>query len=107
MKLAWSAVLYIDKRDGSDYLCEPLKQLGLQAELVHLPFATLRLPAEVTMMHRVEVGIEFKKLDDLVTSLRRAGYKVISLPGMLGPQGAYDIGFLLVEVTGARIRLAC
>jgi len=96
----------IDKRDGSDYLCEPLKQLGLR-RISTSPFADLAFTGRGNDDAPIEVGIEFKKLDDLVTSLRSGRLQGHQLPGMLGPQVHMILASCSLKVTGARIRLAC
>lgn len=96
-------MLFVDYRDGSNYLAEPLEQLGLPVyrettgKLPTLPFGDISFEGRGNDDAPVQVGIEFKRFEDLVTSMRSGRLQGHQLPGMLGPQGAYHFGWLLIE----------
>lgn len=86
-------MLLVDQRIGSVDLAEPLRKLGLPVELRMLEFGDLawtgRGPAG-----DVRVGVELKKVGDLLNSLRSNRLPGHQLPGL---QQSYDYRYLLVE----------
>jgi ERCC4-type nuclease len=98
-------MLLIDSRIGSADLCEPLRDMGLPAELTTLPFGDCAFEGRGNDDKPVMVGVELKKLGDLVSSLRTGRLSGHQLPGLVGPDSAYGYSWLLVEGTyrpGAR-----
>lgn len=87
-------MLLVDYRDGSNYLIEPLKRLGLPAVETTLNAGDL---AFTSRDNRYSIGIEFKKLPDLASSLRTGRLSGEQLPKLLGPRGDFDIAWLLIE----------
>lgn len=90
-------MIYIDARVGSKDLVTPLTKMGLPVEKVHLDFADIAFTGKGPKGRALQIGIELKKLSDLVGSLRTGRLSGHQLPGLLGPQGAYDYAWLLVE----------
>jgi hypothetical protein len=83
------------------FLLEPLRAAGLPAAEARLDSADLAFEGRGAKGTTVSVGVEFKRLDskssDLVQSLRSGRLAGLQLPKMIGPHGAYDYAWLLVE----------
>lgn len=90
-------MIYVDQRIGSKDLEHPLRALGLPVELTHLEFADIAFHGRGEGDRPIAVGIELKKLGDLVSSLRTGRLSGHQVPGLVGPQGAYDYAWVLVE----------
>lgn len=90
-------MIFVDDRIGSNDLCEQLQKKGLAAELTRLEFGDVSFAGRGPDDLELNIGIELKKLPDLVQSIREGRLAGHQLPGMLGPHGAYDYGWLLVE----------
>lgn len=90
-------MIYVDARIGSKDLAGPLRSLGLPVELTHLDYGDIAFMGRGPKNAQVPVGIELKKLGDLVSSLRTGRLSGHQVPGLVGPQGAYDYAWLLVE----------
>jgi len=87
-------MILIDSRAGSKELVKPLAAMGLPVEETMLDYGDLAFLGRGENGKKVFVGIEHKKLPDLVQSLtndRLAGHQ---LPGMLG---MFDRCWLIVE----------
>lgn len=96
-----SMCLLVDSRIGSEDLATPLEKRGLP--VYRNPDGTLPMLDSADIAFEgarsgktFNVGIELKKLGDLVSSLR-TGRLGEQLARMVGPDGAYDYGFLLIE----------
>ncbi len=86
--------LYVDPRAGSKELTAPLTALGLPVEQKEMEFGDLCFVGRGVKGAPLSIGVEYKKLPDLVQSLandRLAGHQ---LPGMMQ---SYDRAYLLVE----------
>jgi ERCC4-type nuclease len=87
-------VILIDGATGSNELEVPLRRLGLPVEKAHLEFG------DVVFLGRGEggaplfIGIELKKISELVTSLRTARFQGHQL---LGLTRDFDRRYLLIE----------
>jgi len=94
-------VLLIDDRAGSADLLKPLLAAGLPAELTRLESADIAFIGKGPKGASIDIGIELKRLDsgstDLIQSLRSGRLAGHQLPKMVGPSGAFDYGWLLVE----------
>lgn len=87
-------MIYVDDRAGSNELIEPLLALDFPVEVTRLDFGDLAFMGRGVEGAPTFIGIEHKKLPDLVQSLmsdRLAGHQ---LPGMLG---LYDRSYLVIE----------
>jgi ERCC4-type nuclease len=94
-----TSMLLIDSRIGSADLAEPLAAMGLPVELTQLEFADVCFAGRGDNDTPVMVGIELKKLGDLVSSLRTGRLSGHQLPGLVGPDSIYEYAWLLVEGT--------
>ncbi len=83
-------MLLVDSRAGSQELVAPLKQLQLSVCETTLEFGDVAF----TSKDAGDVGIEFKKLEELVQSLRSGRLVGHQLIGM---RAAYDFCWLVVE----------
>lgn len=86
--------MYIDERAGSKDLISPLTDLGLPVKGDFLEFGDIAFVGRGEKGASVSIGIEHKKLNDLVQSLntdRLAGHQ---LPGLVIN---YDRAWLIVE----------
>jgi hypothetical protein len=87
-------MLLVDRATGSRELLEPLLALGLPAELESLAFGDLVFSGRGEGGAHLTVGIEYKKLPELVQSLRSKRFQGHQL---LGLTREYDRRYLLVE----------
>lgn len=87
-------MLLVDRATGSNELCDKLVALGLPAELEGLKFGDIAFVGRGEGGVPVAVGIEYKKLGELVTSLRTKRFQGHQLTGM---SRMYDRRYLLVE----------
>lgn len=69
----------------------------MPVEEVTLDFGDIAFTGRGNGGKPVEIGVEFKTLSELIGSLRTERLQGHQLPGMMGEDGAYDIGYLLVE----------
>jgi ERCC4-type nuclease len=87
-------VIFVDSRAGSNELIDPLTAAGLPVEVTTLDFGDVMFLGRGEQGAQLMVGVEHKKLPDLVQSLgddRLAGYQ---LPGLID---TYDRPYLLIE----------
>ena len=87
-------MIAVDYREGSKDLIEPLQALGLDAIETDLPFGDLAFTGRGNNDKPVEIGIEFKTLNELVQALRSGrlqGHQVV------GMSQAFDYRYLVVE----------
>ncbi len=89
--------LFVDSRVGSVDLLEPLRKAGLPVEATTLAFADFAFIGRGPLDKPLNIGIERKRLSDLVQSIRSGRLSGHQLPGLLGPQGAYEYAWLVVE----------
>ena len=93
-------MLFVDYREGSKELVAPLKAAGLPVEETDLgageqgPVADLAFTGRGEGGKSVEVGVEFKKVGELVASLRSERLQGEQLPAM---RRHYDFCWLLYE----------
>lgn len=87
-------MLLVDDRAGSQDLIKPLLALGLPVESTRLDFGDLMFLGRGEKGADIAVGIEHKKVADLVQSLNNARLQGHQLPGMLTN---YDRSWLVVE----------
>lgn len=87
-------MLLVDRRVGSNDLVAPLRKAGFPAELDDLEFADVAFAGKGTKGSDVILGIELKKLNDLVGSLRSGRLAGHQLPGL---RAQYDHAWLVVE----------
>lgn len=89
-------MLAIDNRAGSKDLLKPLLKMGLPAELMRLDSGDVAFIGRGAGGAPVHVGVEYKKLQELVQSLRTN-----RLNGQDGQaekmQKAFDVRYLLIE----------
>jgi len=86
-------MIHLDSRIGSKHLLAPLQALGLPAETTTLEYGDIAFGG-LGASGECAVGIEVKRLDDLVGSLSTKRFQVHQLPGLLA---AYQWPILLVE----------
>ena len=92
-------MLAVDYRAGSKELIKPL-QAVLGADLVEetdLKFGDVAFTGKGAGGAPLDIGIEYKKLGEMVTSIRDGRFSGHQLPGMLGKRGMYNHGWLLIE----------
>ena len=87
-------MILIDNRVGSADLAAPLKQMGLPVELTHLEYGDLAFEGKGEGGRALDIGIELKRLGDLVGSLRSGRLAGHQLPGL---RGCFDHIWLIVE----------
>ena len=93
-------MIIVDDRIGSADLAGPLRKMGVAVEVTRLEFGDLTFTGRGSKDYPVQVGIELKKVPDLLQSLRDGRLTGHQLPGMMDPnKGLYDYGWLLVEGT--------
>lgn len=91
-------MIVLDYRAGSGELEEPLSALGLDVHKTEtpdeLPFGDIAFEGRGEENKPVQIGIEFKKLEELVGSLRTNRLQGHQAPGM---QDSFDFRYLLIE----------
>lgn len=80
-------MILVDKRAGSVDLAEPLAKAGYDVELTTLAYGDLSFAGK----SGESVGIEYKKLGELITSIRDGRFASHQLPGLKD----YDFSWLL------------
>jgi ERCC4-type nuclease len=86
--------LLVDDRAGSHELVKPLRKLGLPVEETRLESADVMFEGRGEKGASVLIGIEYKKLGELVQALRTErlqGHQLLKM------QAAYDFNYLLIE----------
>lgn len=87
-------MIFVDDRVGSIDLVKPLQDSGLPVTQTRLHFADVAFTGKGPEHSTLEIGIELKKLNDLVGSLRSGRLSGHQLPGL---RQAYDRVWLLIE----------
>lgn len=88
-------MLIIDDRAGSKELYEPLRHAGFPARLGRLDFADVCFVGNGPD-GSVSIGVEYKKMEDLIQCTNDSRFLGHQLPGMLE---LYEMSFLLVQGT--------
>lgn len=88
-------MLYLDRRIGSEHLQSPLERLGIPVELITMNFADAAfLGHGAEGENSVSLGIEIKKIRDLLNSIQDGRLSGHQLPGLLR---SYDAVWLIIE----------
>ena len=87
-------MILVDARIGSIDLLKPLQRLGVPAESTHLEFGDVAFAGRGENGQEVMIGVELKRLGDLISSLRSGRLQGHQLPGLLR---AYDHSWLIIE----------
>lgn len=87
-------MIFVDYREGSKDLIEPLRKLGLEVEKTTLEFGDLMWEGRGEKGLPVLVGVEFKQLRELVQSLRSERLQGYQMKGM---RDTYKYSYLMVE----------
>ena len=87
-------MILVDYRQGSQELIAPLKRLGLPVDETTLEFGDVAFEGRGIKGAPVSIGVEVKKLPELVASLRSGRLQGHQLPGMCQ---SYDYRWLLIE----------
>ena len=87
-------MILVDYRQGSQELIAPLKKLGLPVDETTLEFGDVAFQGRGVKGAPVSIGVEVKKLPELVASLRSGRLQGHQLPGMCQ---TYDYRWLLIE----------
>lgn len=88
-------MLLVDNQAGSVDLIKPLTAAGLPVEETRLEAGDLLFEGRGIKGKPVTVGIEYKKLNDLITSIRTERLQGLQLPKMR--KAEYDYIYLYVE----------
>lgn len=96
-------MLLVDSRAGSKELIEPLEARGLEVVEIQLESGDVAFEGRGEGGTPVQIGIEVKKLPDLVSSMRTGrleGHQLIGMRGAeVGQEPLYDFAYLLIEGT--------
>jgi ERCC4-type nuclease len=87
-------VILLDDRAGSGDLAPVLRQVGAQVEVVRLEFGDAALIGRGENEEPVRVGVEIKKVPDLLSSMTSGRLSGHQLPGLLA---SYEWVWVLVE----------
>lgn len=90
-------MIWVDDRVGSKDLYTPLLKTGLPVEMLRMDYGDVAFVGRGADEKPLNIGIERKRLSDLVSSIRSGRLSGHQLPGLLGPAGAYDYAWLIVE----------
>ena len=75
-------LLLVDSREGSKNLLAPLQRLQLPADITTLEFGDIAFEGRGDNCSTLDIGIEYKQLDELLQSLRSGRLEGYQLPGM-------------------------
>lgn len=89
-------MILVDTRSGSKELIKPLRDAGLDVEGAVLEFGDVVFEGKGAHGSSVDVAIEFKKLGELISSIRDGRFAGHQLPGLVD-HGRFDYAWLLVE----------
>lgn len=84
----------VDYRRGSHELVAPLEAMGYDVAETELPFGDIAFTGRGEAGAAVEVGVEFKKLEEFIGSMNTARLQGHQLLGM---QTAFEFRYLLIE----------
>jgi ERCC4-type nuclease len=88
-------VILVDPRAGSEELVTPLRKMGVEIDDTHrLPFGDLVWDGRGEKGKSVSIGVEFKKLEELVAALRSERLQGYQMRGM---RPVFDHSYLLIE----------
>lgn len=87
-------MIFVDYREGSQELILPLQKRGLPVEETTLEFGDVAFEGRGEGGKSVFIGIEYKKLPELIQSLRTERLQGHQMPGM---QQTYEHAYLLIE----------
>lgn len=96
-------MIFLDMRDGSDKLLEPLRKAGLPVEPAspQLRGGDLFFVGRGNAGAELSIGIEHKTVDDCVNSMRTQRLQGHQLPAMRaaeeGQKPLYDIAYLMIQ----------
>lgn len=91
-------MIIVDDRIGSADLGPQLRKLGVDTTIARLEFGDLAFEGKGAENTTVQIGVELKKVPDLLQSLREGRLTGRQLPGMMDEtKGLYDYGWLLIE----------
>jgi ERCC4-type nuclease len=92
-------LLLIDYRAGSRELIQPLRDLGLPVEKTTLNFGDVAFSGNGRKGKSVDIGIEFKTLNETIGSIRDGRLAGHQLPGLspFTEQPTFDYAWLLIE----------
>jgi ERCC4-type nuclease len=90
-------VILVDKRAGSEELIVGLEARGLTVEATTLDYGDVAFTGRGEGKKTLDIGIEFKKVGELIQSIRDGRFAGHQLPGLTGERKMYDHAWLLVE----------
>ena len=94
-------MLLVDRRAGSKELVKPLRKKGLDVVETELEFGDVAFNGKGDAGRDVQIGIEYKRLSDAVSSMRSGRLEGHQLLGMRGAEPGteplYDFAYLLLE----------
>ena len=96
-------MVFVDCKTGSKDLAPALEKAGLpvyrddDGHLPDLKFADIFFEGRGIGGKPVDIGIEFKKLGEMITSCRDGRFAGHQLPGLTGKKKHYDYAWLLIE----------
>ncbi len=94
-------MILVDRREDEQHpqIVRSLRKLGVAAEVTELTFGDFAFTGRGHGDVPVFVGIELKRLttSDAIDSLRSGRLADHQIPGMVGVDGIYEYGFLVVE----------
>ena len=88
-------MILLDDRGGSKDLFEPLKEIGIETEMTRLAAGDLLFEGRGDGGKSIYIGVEYKKLGELVGSLRTGRLQGHQVPSM--QESGFDYSFILVE----------
>lgn len=93
------SLLLVDGRAGSKELIEPLRELGLPVTRTTLDYGDVAFTGKGRKGKPVDIGIEFKTLNETIGSIRDGRLAGHQLPGLspFTEQPTFDYAWLLIE----------
>lgn len=94
-------MIFVDRRENDQHpqIARALRTAGLSVEVTTLDFGDFAFTGRGVGDVPVFVGIELKRLttSDACDSIRSGRLADHQIPGMVGPEGIYECGFLVIE----------
>lgn len=94
-------MILVDRREHDQHpqIARALQKLGLPVEVTELTFGDVAWTGRGVGDVPVFVGVELKRLttSDAIDSIRSGRLADHQIPGMIGPDGIYEYGFLCIE----------
>lgn len=96
LQMLWEghSLIFIDRRTGSKEFLKPLQDVGIPASITELNAGDIAFIGRGPNDTEITIGLEFKTLGDLISSIRSGRLADPQLPGL---RSMYEYSWLVVE----------